>query len=70
VRKAGDNAKRVLRLKEAAMYLGVSTRCVRALVAKGELPLVQIAESNRAPWLVDREDLNFLIERRKTTTMQ
>jgi excisionase family DNA binding protein len=62
-----DNAKRVLRLKEAASYLSVSPRCIRNLVQKGELPLVPIAESAHAPWLIDRQDLDALVERRKVT---
>jgi excisionase family DNA binding protein len=68
MRKTADSpARRALRIKDAAAYLSVSPRCIRTLVQKGELPLVQIAESHRAPWLLDRADLDSLIERRKVT---
>ena len=68
MRKIADSpARRALRLKDAARYLSVSTRCVRGLVQKGELPLVQIAESAHAPWLIDVRDLDGLIERKKVT---
>jgi hypothetical protein len=67
MRKTADNARRVLRLREAALYLSVAPRVIRTLVQKGELPLVPIAESAHAPWLIDRQDLDALIERRKTT---
>jgi hypothetical protein len=60
-----DNAKRVLRLKQAALYLSVSPRCIRTLIQSGDLPLVKLAESDRGPWLVDVADLNALVERRK-----
>jgi predicted DNA-binding transcriptional regulator AlpA len=67
VPKINNPARRALRLKAAAQYLSVSPRCVRTLVQKGELPLVQIAESTHAPWLIDSRDLDALIERRKVT---
>jgi len=68
MRKAADiPARRALRIKDAARYLSVSPRCIRTLVQKGELPLVQIAESSHSPWLLDVKDLDSLVERKKVT---
>jgi excisionase family DNA binding protein len=68
MRKAGDSpTKRVLRLRQAAEYLSVSTRAVRTLIQQGELSVVRFSENAHAPWLVDRHDLDGLVERKKTT---
>jgi hypothetical protein len=63
-----DNARRVLRLKNAALYLSVSTRCIRGLIQSGALPLVKLSEngnSRGSAWLVDVHDLDQLVERSK-----
>lgn len=67
MRKTATMAKRALRIKDAAAYLSVSPACLRNLVQKGELPIVKLCEGQRVPWLLDVEDLNRLVERRKET---
>jgi len=68
MRKTTDNAtSRLLRLAEAAKYVSASTRLLRALVQEGTLPIVRLSPNDHAPWLVDRNDLDDLIEKRKTT---
>jgi excisionase family DNA binding protein len=67
VRKAANPERRALRLKAAAEYLSVSTRTIRTLIQRGELAIVRLCESDRAPWLVDIKDLDNLVERRKAT---
>lgn len=64
---ADSPARRALRLKAAAEYVSVSTRTIRTLIQRGELPIVRLCESDHAPWLVDVKDLDSLVERRKTT---
>ena len=66
--KAGDNpTRRVLRLRQAAEYLSISTRAVRTLIQQGELAVVKFCEHGRGPWLVDLKDLDALVERRKVS---
>ncbi len=58
-----DGAKRLLRVRAAALYLSVSEWKIRQLVQAGELPLVQ--DSMGGPWLIDVKDLDAYIERNK-----
>ena len=53
-------APRLLGLKAAAAYLGVSDWFVRALLSEGALPRVQLGSGRRL--LFDRADLDRLIE--------
>lgn len=60
--------KRLLRVKDVAMYLGKSVGQVRRLIQVGEIPRVTGRNSNgaHAPWLVDVEDCDQWILRNKT----
>jgi Helix-turn-helix domain len=55
--------KRLLRTKDAALYLGMSPGKLRRLTQSGELPIIQHDE--RAPWLYDLRDLDDHIEKSK-----
>jgi len=55
--------RRLLRTKEAALYLGMSPAKLRSLTQCGELPIIQHDE--RAPWLYDLRDLDNHIEKSK-----
>jgi excisionase family DNA binding protein len=65
----GENkmAKRLLRLKPAAEYLSVSPATLRAIVQRGELSVIKLAETGHAPWLLDVQDLDKWIEMNKST---
>ena len=56
-------AKRLLRVREAAHYLGVSPWKLRRLVQDGLLPIVQ--DRDGGAWRVDMRDLDAFIERHK-----
>jgi len=60
-----QNPKRLLRLKPAAVYLSLSPGKLRAIIQRGELPVVKAGDN--APWLLDIRDLDSWIERRKET---
>jgi excisionase family DNA binding protein len=55
---------RLLPIRAAAEYLGVSQATVERLVYRGELPIVKIAGSTR----YDVEDLDGYIERNRRRT--
>jgi len=55
--------RRLLRTKDAALYLGMSPGKLRRLTQSGELPIVQHDE--HAPWLYDLRDLDEHIEKSK-----
>jgi excisionase family DNA binding protein len=57
--------RRLLKTKEAAYYLGISTWKVRKLVIEGKLPCV--ADSDSGPWLFDIHDLDTYIDANKRT---
>jgi excisionase family DNA binding protein len=59
--------RRLLRLKPAAEYLSVSPGTLRAIVQRGELPIIKLAETGHAPWLLDVRDLDGWVERSKAT---
>jgi excisionase family DNA binding protein len=65
--KRSDNAvtSRLLRLKPAARYLSISAGTLRAIVQRGELPIIKLAENGHSPWLLDRMDLDAWIEQTK-----
>ena len=56
---------RILKTKQAALYLGVSAWKLRNLVQAGEIPY--IPGEGTSPWLFDKQDLDNWIERRKLT---
>jgi excisionase family DNA binding protein len=55
--------RRLLKLKEAAVYLGVSAWTVRRLAQRGELPFVRFGQATIL--LFDFADLDTYIERNK-----
>ncbi len=57
--------RRLLRLKPAAEYLSVSPGTLRAIVQRGELAVIRLADTCHAPWLLDVQDLDQWIERNK-----
>src|SRR5262249_23323992 len=56
--------RRVLDVREAAAYLGLSVCTTRELISAGKVPRVRIADMRRV--LVDVRDLDQLIEFSKT----
>jgi excisionase family DNA binding protein len=59
--------RRLLRTRQAAEYLSLSTWKLRRLIAYGQLPVVQAEEG--APFLLDIRDLDGYIERNKRTSL-
>lgn len=55
--------RRLLRIKQSAVYLGLSTWTLRRLVQQGELRVIQLL--GHAPWLLDIRDLDDWIEKNK-----
>jgi excisionase family DNA binding protein len=55
---------RLLRTAEAARYLGVGRKAIRALIQAGKLPYVQL-QGHNSPFLLDVRDLDKFIESRK-----
>ena len=66
-----ESRERLLSLREAANYLAVSYWTVRGMVANDTLPCVQLPVRNKGSEralrriLIDRQDLDLLIERNK-----
>jgi excisionase family DNA binding protein len=58
-----NRTKRLLRLKDAAVYLGLSPWKLRRLVWAGRLPVVQDCEGS--PFLFDCRDLDSFVEDNK-----
>ncbi len=58
---AQTNARRLLSVKEAAAYLGISPWTMRGLGWNGEIPEVKIGRRR----LFDRRDLDAFVERSK-----
>jgi excisionase family DNA binding protein len=61
--------RRLLRLTEGAEYLHVSTGTLRAIIQRGELPVIRTGSNGdgRVPWLIDRADLDRWVEKTKAT---
>lgn len=55
---------RLLRTSEAARYIGVGQKVLRALIQTGKLPYVQL-QAHNSPFLIDVRDLDAFIEERK-----
>ena len=55
--------RRLLKVKEAAVYLSISPWSLRKLVQGQEIPIVRLQD--RGPWLLDLRDLDKFIEGRK-----
>jgi excisionase family DNA binding protein len=65
-----DNAilirsRRLLRTRDAAQYLSISSWKLRRLIQDGRLPVVQ--DGDGSPFLLDVRDLDGYIERNKRT---
>lgn len=57
---------RLLRTRAAARYLNCSLWQLRRLIWSGALSVIQHGEGGeRAPWLLDRADLDLYIEAQK-----
>jgi len=63
MRAANHIPRRLLRTKEAALYLGMSPGKLRRLTQSGDLPIIQHDE--HSPWLYDVRDLDSHIEKSK-----
>jgi len=59
----GKPLKRLLRLKDASVYLSLSPWKLRRLVWSGRLPVVQDCEGS--PFLFDCRDLDSFVESNK-----
>jgi excisionase family DNA binding protein len=57
--------KRLLKIKEAAAYMGLSTKRIRSLVHNGELAFHQFEEFGN--WWIDIRDLDAYLEKHKRT---
>ena len=55
---------RLLRTAEAARYLGVGKKAIRALIQAGKLPYIQL-QGHNSPFLLDVCDLDEFVESRK-----
>ena len=58
-------SKRLLRTRDAAQYLSISSWKLRRLIQDGKLPVVQ--DGDGSPFLLDMRDLDGYIERNKRT---
>lgn len=58
-----SSKRRLLRLKEASVYLSLSPWKLRRLIWEGRLPVVQDCEGS--PFLFDRHDLDSYVESHK-----
>jgi excisionase family DNA binding protein len=65
MKRESSVTKRLLRLRPASEYLSVSPATLRAIVQRGELPIIKLAENGHSPWLLDRLDLDAWVERTK-----
>ena len=57
----GDQDMRLISLREAGSYLGVSYWSVRSLIDRGDLPTVRLGRR----LLIDKKDLDALVENHK-----
>lgn len=57
--------QRLMRCAQAARYLGIGAKAIRALILRGDLPYVQMKPGN-SPFLLDVRDLDRFIEGRKS----
>jgi excisionase family DNA binding protein len=57
---------RLLRLKDAALYLSVSPGKLRTIIQNGELSVIKVGDGT-APWLIDITEIDKWIDRQKVT---
>jgi excisionase family DNA binding protein len=65
VKTAAEISPRLLDLADAARYLSMGDKALRALIQRGELPYVQTI-AGRSPYLLDIRDLDRWIEKSKS----
>ena len=58
---------RLLRLKDAAVYVSLSPWKLRGLIQSGEIPVVRNGDGAAGVWLLDRKDLDDWVSRAKVT---
>lgn len=56
---------RLFHVRQAAVYLGIGEKAIRALITQGRLAYVQRKPGN-SPFLIDRADLDRWIDANKT----
>jgi excisionase family DNA binding protein len=56
----------LLRCAQAARYLNIGTKAIRALILRGELSYVQLKPGGNSPFLLDVRDLDRFVEARKS----
>lgn len=65
VKTAAEISPRLLDLADAARYLSMGDKALRALIQRGGLPYVQTI-AGRSPYLLDIRDLDQWIEKSKS----
>jgi excisionase family DNA binding protein len=65
--KRDNPTRRVLRIKPASEYIGVSPGALRGMIQRGEIPVIKVIDGLRVPWLMDIRDLDEWVERAKVT---
>jgi excisionase family DNA binding protein len=58
---------RLVRVRFAARYLGISRKLVHNLILEGELPYVKLRPGENSPFLLDMRDLDRFIESAKSS---
>ena len=56
---------RLLGLKDASEYLGISTWTLRSLAEEGKVPVVRFNDGGNGKWFFEIDDLEGLIDRHK-----
>jgi predicted DNA-binding transcriptional regulator AlpA len=57
---------RLLRLKRASAYTGLSVKFLRRLILTGQLPHLQMERGGNSPFLLDVRDVDHWIATHKT----
>lgn len=60
-----EPSPRLLRVRDAARYLSVGAKAVRAAILRGEIPAIQLKPGGNSPFLLDVRDLDRWIETNK-----
>jgi len=58
--------KRLVKVKQAATYIGVSAWKIRKLIQQGLIPYIP-GDGATAPWLIDIRDLDAYIDSQKVS---
>jgi excisionase family DNA binding protein len=59
-------SRRLIKVKQAAEYIGVNAWKIRKLVQEGLLPYIP-GDGATAPWLIDLRDLDAYIDAQKVS---